>query len=240
MSAWSAGLLVVCVAFVLAGCETTKEKSARLATQAKDAVQETGQTIGSANADVTVTDTATVQDENGTAVVVTVRNSSREPQLAVPILVDVAGKDGASAYKNDAPGLDPSLTTIPVLGPGEELSWVNDQVTAPGPVAAVKATLGTPKADVKGSPARLRVAGAKLAVDETSGIEATGTVTNTTSVDQKLALLYVVARKGKRIIAAGRAVIPRINAGKKVVFHAFFIGDPTGGDLEVTAPVIAP
>lgn len=231
-------LIVGCL--VLAGCETTKQKSARIAAGAQAAVTETGVDIGTTSRDVEVRGTAVVQDDNGTAVVVTVRNRSTAAQPAMPVLIDVRGEAGGSVFRNDAAGLDRSLTTIPALGPGKELSWVNDQVTASGRAASVSATVGTAPTSAKGRPVLLPITGTRLQGDPTSGIEATGTVTNTTTVDQRDVVLYAVGLRGRRVIAAGRAIVPRIAAGRRAVFHAFFIGDPEGTELRVTAPVVAP
>jgi hypothetical protein len=49
-------------------------------------------------------------------------------------------------------------------------------------------------------------------------------------------VVYCVARRGGRIVAAGRAVIPRLTGKKPARFHVFFIGDPKHATLAVSAP----
>lgn len=74
-------------------------------------------------------------------------------------------------------------------------------------------------------------------MDSASGVEASGTVVNRSRVEQRLLVVSCIARKGGRIVAAGRAQIERLKVGpKKVPYHVFFIGDPRGAQLSVSAP----
>jgi hypothetical protein len=49
-------------------------------------------------------------------------------------------------------------------------------------------------------------------------------------------VLYAIARHSGRIVAAGRAIVPRLAAGKSAPFHAYVIGNPDGAQIFVTAP----
>jgi hypothetical protein len=49
-------------------------------------------------------------------------------------------------------------------------------------------------------------------------------------------VVYAIARKGGRIVAAGRAVLPEVGQGASVPFQAYFVGDPKGARIEATAP----
>jgi hypothetical protein len=80
------------------------------------------------------------------------------------------------------------------------------------------------------------VSRARLTGDVASGLEAIGTITNRSEREQRDLVLYCVARKGKRIVAAGRGQVPRLRAGQTKPFHIFFIGDPRGAELQVEAP----
>jgi hypothetical protein len=75
-----------------------------------------------------------------------------------------------------------------------------------------------------------------ISVDPVSGVEATGTVENVSRVEQRALILYAVARKGKRVVAAGRGEVARLKVGRKASYHIFFIGNPRGGHVTVTAP----
>jgi hypothetical protein len=45
-----------------------------------------------------------------------------------------------------------------------------------------------------------------------------------------------VARRGPKVVAAGRSAIQRLRVGKKGFYHVFFIGNPDGARLSVAAP----
>ena len=72
--------------------------------------------------------------------------------------------------------------------------------------------------------------------DPTSGISAVGRVTNRSSILQRKLVLYCVARRGARIVAAGRGGIDRLKPGKSARYTIFFIGNPKGARLTVAAP----
>ena len=48
--------------------------------------------------------------------------------------------------------------------------------------------------------------------------------------------MFGVARRAGRIVAAGRAVLPELPAGSRLPFQIFFVGDPHGAQLQVSAP----
>ncbi|HET6448600.1 MAG TPA: hypothetical protein VFG31_05770, partial [Conexibacter sp.] len=103
-------LLLLGLAPLLSGCESTQAKSARLAREgSRQLAAERGLVVRTQNADVRAVATSVVQDENGTAVVVVLRNRAARPVGRVPIAIDVRGSGRRSLYRNDTPGLDPSL-----------------------------------------------------------------------------------------------------------------------------------
>ena len=63
-----------------------------------------------------------------------------------------------------------------------------------------------------------------------------GTVRNRSTVTQQDLVVYAVARRGGKIVAAGRAVLPEVAAGASVPFQAFLVGEPSGARLEASAP----
>ena len=64
-----------------------------------------------------------------------------------------------------------------------------------------------------------------------------GTVENTSSVDQFQLVLYAVATRGGEVVAAGRGQFKNLAAGgKPLTYNIFFIGDPRGAEVQVTAP----
>jgi hypothetical protein len=219
----------------VAACESTQDKSARRA-QGAEVFAEKGLDVRRASREVNVLTTEVLQDQNGAAAVVVMRSTSQSALRGVPVEIDVRGKGGKSLFKNNEPGLQASLTGPSVLFPAREFAWVHDQVVADGRVVSVKATPGAAAGAIPGELPSLMVSEPKLRGDPVSGVEATGTVENTSSVEQRELVLYSVARKDGRIVAAGRGTIPRLKAGKKSTYHIFFIGDPKGAKLRVEAP----
>jgi hypothetical protein len=228
-------LALAAVAVLVTGCESTQDKSARLAKAGAAAAHEKGLVIEERNTSVDVGKTWVLSDENGTAVAVELKNGSKKPEVNVPIAIDVQDAHAKTVFKNDAAGLEPALTSIAVIEPGESVTWVNDQVTAAGTPATVTAVAGATKPAPAELP-KIRVTPGSLAKDPVSGVEATGYVYNDSKIDQRKLVVYVVSRKGGKVVAAGRGIVGKINAGRRGRYHVFFIGNPTGGKLEVAAP----
>jgi hypothetical protein len=221
----------------LGGCQSSQDQSARLQRQGAHAISsQKGLVVATTNTDVGIMQTGVVSDSNGAAAVIVLR--SRKPTAigSVPIAIDVLGKTGKSVFKNNAPGLEASLTSVPSLAPRGQLSWVDDQITASDKPAGVRARIG---AGGSGAPAelpRIEVTQPTLQTDPVSGLEATGKVTNRSSVLQQRLMVYVVGWRGKQIVAAGRGVIDRLTPGGHANYHVFLIGNPNGARLTVAAP----
>jgi hypothetical protein len=231
------------VVLSLSGClgvETTPEKSARAAAKAQTAVtSQKGLQIGAANAQVKVEDASLVQDPNGVAAVVRLKNTG-PTQVTLPVAVAVSDAKGKKLYANDVPGLDPSLTSLAVLRAGEEVDWVNNQILVAGKAAKVAAQVGR----AKGSPApgalpKIVIEGVTHGKDE-DGFFAHGTLRNASGVSQKRLVVTCVARDGGEVVAAGRAVVEKLDPfatiKKPTKFTVFFIGDPKSAQLDCSAP----
>jgi hypothetical protein len=66
-------------------------------------------------------------------------------------------------------------------------------------------------------------------------------VVNESGEDVERLLLYAVARKGGRIVAAGRGAIePLKDKPKPVPYNVFFIGDPKVAEIEIANFPILP
>jgi hypothetical protein len=236
-------ILLAGAPLALSGClgvETTPEKSAKAAKLAEKAVtSQKGLKIGKANASVKVVSSAVVQDPNGVAAVVRLKNTG-STQVTLPIAITVADAKGAKLYANDIPGLDPSLTSLPVLAAGEEVDWVNNQILVSGQAAKVTAAVGA----ATGKPAtgalpEIVLADVTHGRDE-DGFYARGQIRNESDVSQKRLVVTCVVRSGGKVIAAGRAVVERLDPAatlkKPTMFTVFFIGDPQSGKLDCAAP----
>lgn len=225
----------------LSGClgvETTPEKSAARARAAAGAVaHQQGLVVGRPNASVRVVDAAVVQDANGVAAVVRVKNMG-SVQAALPVAITVRDARGSKVYENDEPGLDASLTSLPVVGAGQEVVWVDNQILVTGRAARVSAVVGAARGRApRGALPRVVVGGVRAGRDA-DGWFAKGTISNMSSLVQRRIVVACVARRdGARVVAAGRGVIDRLApGGRPAPFTVFFIGDPKGAQLSCVAP----
>lgn len=223
-------------ALVLAGCESSQDKSARLAKQGGKAFARKGLDVRHENPNVKVAGTTVLQDQNGAATVVELKNTSPTRLVNVPVAIDVLGAGKKSVFKNDAPGLEPSLVAAPIIEPRSSFTWVNDQVTPSGRAHSVDVKIGPAPDRAPSDLPKLDVSPPSLKRDPVSGLEAVGSVRNTSKVEQRALVIYCVARKGGRVVAAGRSAIERLKVGQKLFYHVFFIGDPSGGKLSIEVP----
>jgi hypothetical protein len=228
--------LLLC-ALALGGCETTAEKSARLERAAKHVAlsSERGLTITKASPYVKVVATQVLHAGERTAAVITLRNISPHALRDAPIAITVRDARRSVLFKNDAPGLEAALTSVAFLPAGAQTTWVDDQVQVGGTPASVAALVGgAPSAPT--SVPRLRIGGVRTIEDPASGPGAAGTVANESAVTQHNLAVYALARRGGRIVAAGRAVLPELPAHGSSAFEVFFVGSPKGAQLQVSAP----
>jgi hypothetical protein len=235
-----AALLAGLAALTVCGCETTQEKSAALERQAKHTtIAQHGVSVAKENPSVQVLSSAVVRSSEGTAVAVTVRNTSVHTLAGAPIELTVSDAKGGMLYRNNAPGLQPSLTELPLLAPGKTVVWVDDQVqltgTPAGASTPASASALVGEAKTASTAPKIEVTGAQAS---TTGPEASesGSVVNRSAVAQANLVVYAVARRGGTTVAAGRAVLPEVAAGTKVPFQIYFVGNPKGAQIEVSAP----
>jgi len=225
----------IALAGLLGGCETTAEKSAQLEKTAHHArVSEAGLSIAHASAAVRVTSATLVHGREGAAAVVTLRNDSTRALKHVPIAITVRDAHGSTVFQNNAPGLEAALTTLALLPAQGEATWVDDQVPTTGAPASVSAVVGEAPA-ASGPVPQIDVTGVH-AGEENGSVIAAGTVRNRSNVTQQSLVVYVLARRSGRIIAAGRAVLPEVGAGASLPFQAFLQGSPSGAHLQAGAP----
>jgi hypothetical protein len=230
-----AGLAALSVAGLTA-CESTQSKSAALEEQgSKLLLDDTGLQVEKESTDVKAVSTALLTDANGSAVVVTVRNESDKDLTDVPISVDVLDAKGRSVYKNDIPGIEQGLAAVPYVPAGGTADWVHDQILATGVPKTVKVKIGASTATFAGELPEIDVSEPAIEGDPVSGIEATGDVVNRTGEEQGRLLLYAIARRGSKVVAAGRGAIDHLKATTRPLrYDIFFIGDPKGANVTVT------
>jgi hypothetical protein len=233
-------LLLATLALGVGGCESSQEKSAQLEQAAKvertrNPVQASrGLSITQASREVQVVATQVVHSAEGTAAVVTLRNTSPHALRNVPIAITVKDDAGGTIYQNNAPGLEAALTSVPLLAPGAQVTWIDDQVQASGTPTSVSALVG----EAPQAPANVpKIAVSSVHPNEEGGSSgAAGTVSNDSTVAQQGLVVYGVARRDGRIVAAGRAVLSEVAAHSSSPFQVLFIGSASGAKLEVSVP----
>lgn len=233
-----APLLAGCCAGVLAlslvACTSTQEKARQLADSGSVAFTAEGLRIKKESKVVRVGRRTVLRSGDLTAAVVQLRNTAQQRLRDVPILIDVRVK-GKSVFRNDSPGLERSLVGLSMLGPGQEAFWVNDQVLATGKPSGVRVKVGQAGPAPKRIP-KIDVGRWRYERDPVSGVSVVGKVHNRSKILQRKFTLYAVARKGRRIVAAGRGAIERLKPGKATSYQIFFVGNPRGAKLTIFAP----
>lgn len=229
--------LAVVAAIAAGGCQTTQELSAERARDAGSLARRTGLTVRRTNPDVEVGRSVVLQDPNGVAAVVALRNTGRTAEAGVPVSIAVSDARGRRLYRNDAAGLDASLVRVALLPRGREVYWVNDQITAGGRVKRVSARVGLGRGSVPTAIPAMRISGVRL-LSDADGAYAEGRIENLSAVVQQRLVISCVARRGDAIVAAGRAVVERLapRGAPAARFRIFFIGDPRGARLALFAP----
>jgi len=234
---------LVLVALALTACESNQERSASIETTvkahahviaAREALAQRALSITKVSTKVKVIATGVVHSSEGAAAIVTLQNDSGVSLLAVPIQIDVENAHGTSVYRNDTAGTSKTLVSAALLPAHATLTWIDDQVQASGVPASVVAKVGE-GAPITGPIPRVSIQGTHLS--EASAAE--GSIVNASSVTQQELVIDAVARKGNKIVAAGRAVIPTAGAGS-TAFQLFLVGNPSGARVEYSALATTP
>ncbi len=233
----AAALLLVALA--LGGCETTAEESARLERAAgvqagHGATAAKGLSITRAGTTVRVLGATLLHGSEGAAAAVTLLNLTDRTLVGVPIALTVRNAAGATVFQNNSPGLEAALVSVPSLAPHAELTWVNDQIPANGDPSTVTALAGESATTSATLPA-ISLSGVHR-TDGPSGAGAAGSAGNPSAQVQHKLVVFAVARRGGRIVAAGRAVVPELAAHSSTPFEVFFIGQAAGSSLDLSAP----
>lgn len=220
----------------LSACESSQTESARLKKQGAKAAQLTTVKAGVKNPDVRVKSTTVLTSASGGAVVVALENTGAADQVAVPVQIQVKDAKGEVVYKNDLDGLQPALQQMALLRKGATEYWINDQVTAATPPKTAAVEVGKPKGKAATGPLpKIKLERVKMDSDE-SGPFVSGIVRNLSRTSQVNMPIYGVFRRGTKIVAAGRALIERLNPEpqkKPTVFRIFFVGTTKGAKLSL-------
>jgi hypothetical protein len=238
--AFAIALVLVLGAVSLAGCETTAEKSAKLEKVAKRIApaQQQGLSIEHVSKIVKVQSATLVHGTEGTAVVLRLHNSSAKAIREVPISISLKDAHGATVYTNATPGLAKTLTSLALLPAHGDGVWIDDQI--PGTSAKSLTTKVGEGATVSGATPRLTISETQLTKDPSGAATVEGTIKNSSSTAQSELIVYALASDGGHVVvAAGRAVLASLAPGASAPFQAFFVGNPAGAHLQLSAPPTA-
>jgi hypothetical protein len=233
------------LALALTGCETTAEKSAKLervakqlqaSEAAKNGPAKRGLSITKQSKSVQVLAASVLHSPEGNAVVLTLRNTSARSLSDIPIAITAYDARGAAIYTNSEPGLNTALVSAPVVRAHATMFWIDDQIGTATTPASVRAKVGEGTPTGAGAVPRLTVEGARLSEATAGGGAVEGSVVNHSPLAQREVLVNALARRGGKILAAGRAVLPQVaGAGAAMHFQLYLIGDPRGARLEFSA-----
>ena len=234
-------LALALTALALTGCESTAEKSAqleRVALKKGRGAAQKGVVLSSPSRYVHVVSTSILHGREGTAVAVTLSNTSPQPIAEVPISLKVIGAGGSVFYTNTGAGIGHTLVSAALIPAHGQLTWVDDQVSGSGTPVSARAEAGeAPRAP--GPVPQIDVTQAHVAEEGGGEGVVHGTVINRSRVDQPELVVYAAARRLGKVAAAGRAVVPDVPAGATAPFEIFLIGDAKGVRLSVSAPPTA-
>lgn len=221
----------------LAACESTQQESERIGREGKQlAAGPAALSLGATNRDVRTSDVTLLAGGGRTAVAARLTSSSTRAQAEVPVLVTVTGKGGKVLYSNQAGGLEPSLQHLALLPAGASAWWVDDQVLTSQTATGVRVRVGTGASVPPRAQASVSVRSVQLSEQGGIGV-VSATVLNGSAKEQLKVPVFVVAVRGGRVVAAGRAVVGALAAhrGSSASVQVFLVGSAAGAKLELTA-----
>ena len=228
----AAAPLCALVALAASGCETTQQLSAKIGRRLGHQSAIAGTTAtGARNRDVRVETTALIEGHPG-AVAVELTNESASAQTDVPVTLDVRDAKGASVYRNDTKGIEPSLQQIASLPGHATRWWVDDQILSTGVPSAVTVRVDGASAPARTAPA-IAVSGTS-ASDAFPGPHVSTTLHNTSSVAADEVAVYAVTIRGGRAVGAGRALVASLAPGARASVTIPITGVATGARIELT------
>jgi hypothetical protein len=229
----AAGLIVAGTA----GCETTQDLSAKIGRKLghQSAIAGTT-TLGAVNRDVRVDRTVLLSAGGQSAVALKLTNTSARTQIAFPVLIDVLDAKGASVYRNNTKGIEPSIQQLALLAPHATVWWVDNEVLASGGVPkTVSGQLGASTARPPRVVPQITTQGVS-ASDGFPGPHVTVTVRNRSAIVQRQLPVYAVALRGEELLGAGRGIVPSLAAGASAQIQIPIVGTVGAATIVLTIP----
>ncbi len=237
-------VVVACGALTvtLAACESTESESAKIEREAvKSRESEPGALkLGAVNKSVRVSDATLLSAAGRKAVAVKLTSSSARDQLELPVLVEVTAAGGRLAYTNES-GVEPSLQHLALLRSHAGAWWVDDQVLANQTTRAVKVRVGAGTPPSRDAQQPLLAAKVTRVDGGSASSSLDGVLVNHSRVALKKVPVSIVALRGGKVVAAGRALVSSLagHPGASAPFHVALVGSAAGAKIELTAVATA-
>jgi hypothetical protein len=228
------GLATLPVPVLLSGCVTTQQVAARA--QLVDARIRASQSplrLTHQNPDVRVTRVSLLYGASGTALAVALRNTSTRSLTDLPIVVGLTTATGRRVSLNRSANVDYLDNHVVVLPARGLVTWVYTTTrrlpSAVRPFAEVGVTqlpepvAGTlPRVAVNRTPSGSSSATLSLSVSNLSGIPQYGVP------------VYALAVRGRRWLAAGRAIVAHLGTHGRATVRLALLGSPGDASLRLT------
>lgn len=208
------------------GCDSTQQRNDRAAlTAERELLSREPLKLGTRSREVDVTRVTLLR--SGTAgrlaVVVELRSRADRALTDVPIAVGLRSRRGGVIRLNAKPGLEWFQRHVPVIAPGGTTTWVftgRRRTHAPvTPFAEVGTAAAKPSARTDGALPRV-----DAAVLGAGRARARARVTNGSGVPQYGLQVYLLARRGARVVAAGRTTVRHLGTGDRATVAVPLIG----------------
>jgi hypothetical protein len=215
-------------------CESTESESAKIGRQAVSSQAASSLKIGAVDREVRVSNVTQLSGGGRTAIAVKLTSTSSHSKSEVPLLVKATG--GGKVLYSNATGAESLLQRVTLLRGHASTWWVDDEVLTSGKVTGATVTVGTGRR----SHADARSTALSATASHISGQSGSSTVsallTNRTGKALSGVPIFVVALRGDKVVAAGRAVVASLPAhGEATSLDIPLIGDATGAKVVLTA-----
>ncbi|MFZ0385505.1 MAG: hypothetical protein WAL22_07575 [Solirubrobacteraceae bacterium] len=232
------GCTVVAAGIAVAGCATTQQEAVRLQlNSARIRASENPTKVAVAGRALRVTRVALVRGRTGSAIVVALHNPGRRTISDLPISVGVRTGDARQRPLNVRSSSELSYfdAHVPVIAAGRTVTWVyaTSHRTPAGarPYAIVGARPSVRAPRVTAAPAISATARGQVRWFPGTAV----TLHNRSSIPQYQLQVYVVARHGRRYVAAGALTVPHLGSGGRHTVVVPLFGHRGRGRLEFEA-----
>jgi len=231
------GCTVVAAGIAVAGCATTQQEAVRLQlNSARIRASQNATKVAVAGRALRVTRVALVRGRSGSAIVVRLYNPGRRTVSDLPISVGVRKGAARERPLNVRSPLELSYfdAHVPVIAPGRTVTWVyatSRRAPAgarPYAIVGARPSVGAPRVDTA------PVISASAAGKATTA-RAAVTLHNRSSIPQYQLQVYVVARHGRRYVAAGSLTVAHLGGGGQHTVEVPLQGHPAQARLELEA-----